>query len=377
MIKLTLQDYWQSEDDITSIVDDWVADENSKIPEDIREKLREFFPHIGISPDEADAIPESVAQHITTHSIAYRNYVINQKESAKSSSFEQEIFKYLQELYVLLEFYSSFIETVLIKKRANMPHVKESSAKVRLSRNSKKGTLQPKTDAQEDIIALITQIESALQLFESVVPVNVAKYIDYSSYQIPEDTTATYTTATELVRLGELKEQAVALFEKHGYIQTGRTTFISKYDTNKAISAYDEAEELERKRQIETRFQALYSLLEFFDAFVDALLIAKGADDFYKKTSSIQVESDLLNKELDICPKTKKEKQMLEFIVNMEKVLQIFENVMPVEIEKYIDYDIHKISGDSLAMYNIASEMHKILDIKKQVDEFLKGVEGD
>jgi len=370
MIKLTLQDYWQSEDDISSIIDDWIADENAKIPEDIREKLREFFPHVGISPDEADKIPESVAQHITTNSIAYRNYVIGQKASEKSGSFEQENFIYLQGLYVILEFYSSFIETVKIAKRADMLHVKKSSAKIKLDLSDKKISLQPKTEQQEKLLTLITQIENALQVFENTVPVDVVKYMDYNSYQIPADTTSTYSVATELIKLSELKEQAESFFDKHGYVQTGRTTFVSKYNENADTLVYDENEEKSRKLRIEARLKSLYSLLEFYDAFVESMIIAKRTNDFYKKTSSIQVESDLLERELNICPKTEKEKQVLGLIINIERSLQIFENVMPIEIVKYTEYDTHQISGDSLSNYSIASEMHDLLDVKKQAGAF-------
>jgi hypothetical protein len=47
MIKLTLQGYWQPEDDMDAVISRWIEEENAKIPADIRENLRELFPSVG------------------------------------------------------------------------------------------------------------------------------------------------------------------------------------------------------------------------------------------------------------------------------------------------------------------------------------------
>jgi len=361
MIKLTLQNDWQPEDDMDAIVDKWIAYENAKIPSDIRESLRAFFPHIGISPDEADLIPASVAHHITMHSTTYRKYVKEQKESAQKSLFEQEFFARLQALYVVLEFYTAFMETLSIAKRANILYVKASLVKVKSGLLEEKVKLWPKTNADEEQLTLLVEIENALRRFENIVPVEIVKYVDYDSYQIPSDTLSTYRAVGDLVELPALKKQAEELFDRYGYIQTGRNTFAPK-----SINAKGNA----FKREFWARLQELYSLLEFYAAFVESLLIAKRANDFYLKTCSIKISSGLLEKEMALYPKTKEEEQMLAFLIETEKHLRIFGNVMPVEVARYIGYDVYKISGDILSAYSIAAEMFELLGLKKQAEAF-------
>ena len=173
LIKITLQDSWQPEDDLSAVVDKWIAEENAKIPADVREKLREFFPHIGISSGEADLIPASVAHHIVMNSFAYRKYFNGQSGNGQKSPFEQEFFGRLQAIYVILEFYASFVETVAITKRANVLYLKATSMKVKSGLRKEEVSLLPKTKAEEEMLTLLVEIENSLRVFESVVPVEI------------------------------------------------------------------------------------------------------------------------------------------------------------------------------------------------------------
>ncbi|MCL2856566.1 MAG: hypothetical protein FWE19_02420 [Oscillospiraceae bacterium] len=366
MIKLALQNSWQPEDDLSAIVDKWIAEENAKIPAEVRENLREYFPHIGISPDEADLIPASVAHHITMHSLTYRKYLNSQNKSI----FEKEFFVRLQALYTILDFYTAFVETVSITKRANVLCLKLISIKVKSGLLEEKSNLMPKTRADEELLTLLVEIENSLLAFESIVPVETVKYIGHVIYQIPSDTLSTYRTVEELVQLSDLKKQAEELFGRYGYIQTGRSTFVSKHDKKQSESENTNLEAYTFKQRFLVRLQALYILLEFYTTFIESLIVAKRTNDFYLKSFSIKVKPDLPEKEVTLCPKTKEEEQMLAFLVEIEKSLRLFENVMPVEIARYIDYDIYQISGDSLSTYSIAAEMFGLLDLKKQAEGF-------
>jgi len=225
MIKLTLQGYWQPEDDADATIDKWIAEENAKIPADIRENLRGFFPQIGLSSDEADCIPASVAQYITTHSQTYQTYMRDQK---KHTVIEPAFFERLQVLYILLDFYANFVETVQLAKRADAFYVNAASTKVKPDALKKELDLCPKTKEEERMLALLVEIEYALRRFEQIVPVNIAKYIDYDSYEIPSDTRATYRAVKELTELPDLRKQAEALFYTHGYVRTGKNSFAPK-----------------------------------------------------------------------------------------------------------------------------------------------------
>jgi len=368
MIKLTLQSYWQPEDDLSAIMDNWIAAENAKIPADIRESLRGFFPHIGIFPEEADLIPESVAQYITMHSPSYQTYRKNHAADTQTGtpiekrSFEQTLLARLQARYVLLEFYTAFVEMVRIAKRADVLYVKASSVKVKLSAPDEQESLQPKTEAEDELFSFLAEIEQSLRNFESVVPVEIVRYIGHESYQIPSDTLSSYRAVEDLPALSDLKKQAEAFFDRYGYVQTGRNTFAPKYDTKEPVARTD------FKGSFLTRLQELYALLAFYAAFVESLQIAKDANDFYTKTSSIKVKSDLFDRETDLRPKTAEEEQLLAFLVEVERALCLFETLMPVEVARYIDYDIYQITGDSLSTYHMASEMFALLDLKKQAE---------
>ena len=221
MIKLTLQDYWQPEDDISAIIDKWLSEENAKIPADIRENLRGLFPHIGISPDEADLIPASVAQYITVHSSAYRKYLTGGAQVGgeggkdRLTVFEQEFFPRLRALYVRLEFYAKFVEVFLHNKQAGILYVDESS--IRVSSDLLKAESSPcaKTKMQEQMLTFLTKIEEALSEFESIIPVETLRYIGQTGYKIPEDTVSTYHAAQDMVYLIDLKKQAEELLCKH------------------------------------------------------------------------------------------------------------------------------------------------------------------
>jgi len=223
MIKLTTQDYWQPEDDADAIIEKWLSEENAKIPADIRENLRGLFPQIGLSPDEADSVPESVAKYITTNSIAYQKYIKN--ENSKKSIFIEEALKHLQTLYIKLEFYATFIETVKNAEQSGSIYINSSKTQINHELPTTKISSLPKTQEEEQMLSFIVEIEKVITMFESIVPVKVAKYIGYDSHEIPEDTLATYKSVEKLSLLTELKNQAEATFQKFGYIQTGKNTF--------------------------------------------------------------------------------------------------------------------------------------------------------
>ena len=375
MIKLTLQNDWQPEDDATATFDKWIADENAKIPPDIRESLREFFPHIGMSSDEADLIPASVAQHIVVYSLTYHKYINARKKSTQNVSeinkslFNQEFLARLQALYVILEFYAAFAKTLQITKRANAFYVKSSSMKIKSGLLDKKVTLPPKTRAEEDLLAFLSEIEKSLRMFENIVPVEIVKYIGHDSYQIPGDTLSTYSAVMDISELPELKKQAEELFSSYGYLQTGRATFAPRYDETKNAQMSMNTEENAFKQEFLARLQALYTLLEFYAAFVETLLIAKRAGSFNIKACSTKVMPGLFDGEIHLRPKTKSEEQMLSTLVEIEKSLRMFENVVPVAVAKYIGYDSYQIPGDSLSAYSAAAEMLELLDLKKQAEE--------
>ena len=229
MTKLTLQSYWQPEDGLDAVISRWIKEENAKIPADIRENLRGLFPQIGISPDEADLVPESVAQYITTNSAAYQKYIKNrQNENVEKSAFTQKFLARLQALYVKLEFYAAFVETVQLAKHAGSFYVKSCSAKIYPGLLKGEADLRPKTQEEEQLLSLIVEVEKALTMFESIVPVEVARYIGYDSHEIPSDTLGTYLAVEEMTSLADLKKQAETLFCTHGYVQTGKNSFAPK-----------------------------------------------------------------------------------------------------------------------------------------------------
>jgi len=203
-----------------------------------------------------------------------------------------------------------------------------------------------------------------------MVPVETVKYIGYLSYQIPGDTLSTYRAVEGLVELSDLKKQSEELFRRYGYIQIGRNAFALKHDKNQSESKSASPGTNTFKQKFLVRLQELYTLLEFYATFVESLIVAKRANDFYSKTCSIKAKSDLLETKVDLHPRTKEEEQMLAFLVEIEKSLRLFENVMPVEIARYIGCDSYQISGDSLSVYSIALEMLELLDLKKQADAY-------
>jgi|GEM_PF-3160865 len=383
MIKPTPKDCWQHEDDASEVIDKWIADENAKIPDDIRGNLREYFHHIGICADEADLIPASVAQHIIKNSITYSRYKKEHKESeqkkAKIESIfaEHEFIAHLQALYVKLEFYSAFSEAVLLSKRANTLYMKAFSIKVKPGLLEKKSNQLPKATIDDEQLTFLVRIEKCLRMFEDIVPTSIVKYVDYDSYQIPGDTLATYLAVEKLIELFDLKDQVESFFRKYGYIQIGRSTFIKKCDKNEIEQKNQTAEGRNFFRAILMRIQAQYTILECYAEFVESLLTAKRISDFSLKTYTARVRTELLESELELLPKTGEEEKMLVFFIESGKSLRKFEHVMPVEISKYIDHDSYRISGDILSTYSLAEEFLELLELKKQAGVFLAANEDE
>lgn len=351
MVKLTLEHDWHSADTAAATLDAWLAQENAKIPADIRESLRGFFPQIGFPSEEADVIPASVARYIITHSQTYRAYMKTCKERPQT---QPECLAYLQGLYMVLDFYATFVETVQMAKRVNALYVTPFTTKV-------KSDLR-KTKAEAPQPELLCRIEQALRLFEHTVPVEVASYIGYDNYQIPGDTLATYHNLDEYTQLAELRQQAKALFCQHGYIQTGRNTFAPKgvYPGAKAF-----------RQAFFTRLQELYPLLEFYAVFLDAIPSAKPEQSASITTGAVEIVPNLLDTTPALQPGTEEEAQMLTLLVDIERALHLFGHVMPVQVAKYTDYDSYQISGDTLAARNMAPEMLGLLDLKQQAETLM------
>ncbi|MCL2201199.1 MAG: hypothetical protein FWB75_04475 [Oscillospiraceae bacterium] len=235
MTKLTLQDYWQPEDDAAAIVDKWTAEDNANIPPEVRESLREFFPRIDLSPDEADVIPQSVARYITTNSRAYQKYMKERSERTSpdglitcKSPFEEVFLLHLQGLYAILEFYDEFVESVKSARQAKAVYVDAAEAKISLELLGKKPELLSKTKEDEKLMLFLTEIDKSLRMFESLVPVDVVRYIGHAGYRIAGDTAETYRAVPELVKLQDLKKRAEELFYRFGYVRGERNLFVPK-----------------------------------------------------------------------------------------------------------------------------------------------------
>jgi hypothetical protein len=298
------------------------------------------------------------------HSQTYQNYRNDHRGRVQheASFSEQELLARLQTLYVILEFYATFVKTLFFSKRANLLYVKASSVKVKSGLRDEEAVLRSKTKATEDLARLLAEIEKSLRMFENIVPVEIVKYTGYDSYQIPSDLLSVYHAAEELLELPDLQKQAEALFDRYGYVQTGRNSFAPRYAQQIETHSFGEV--------FFPRLQALYTLLKFYAAFVDSLSVAKRAGEFYVKTSTVKVWSNLLEREAELRPKTEDEERMLAFLIEVEKTLRLFEHVVPVKVAKYATYDSYQIPGDSLSAYRAAVEMPELSDLKKQAEAF-------